>query len=86
VVWQVDNRGQAGYGHAFESPIYRNMGPTELADQVAGVKHLISMGIADPGAVGVHGWSYGGFMTLNLMLNARMFFAAVWQARRSRAG
>jgi dipeptidyl-peptidase-4 len=74
VVWQVDNRGQAGYGHAFESPIYRNMGPTELADQVAGVKHLISMGIADPGRVGVHGWSYGGFMTLNLMLNASDVF------------
>jgi dipeptidyl-peptidase-4 len=70
LVWQVDNRGGSGYGHAFESPIYRNMGPTELTDQVAGVKHLVSLGIADPARVGVHGWSYGGFMTLNLMLNA----------------
>ena len=70
VVWQAENRGGAGRGHAFETPIYRNLGPTELADQVAGVKYLISLGYVDPRRVGIHGWSYGGFMTLNAVLNA----------------
>ncbi|MEP7355555.1 MAG: DPP IV N-terminal domain-containing protein [Acidobacteriota bacterium] len=76
VVWQVDNRGSAGRGHAFESPVFRNLGPVELADQVAGVKQLVSMGFVDPARVGIRGWSYGGFMTLNAMLNAPVTFRA----------
>ncbi len=76
VVWQVDNRGSAGRGHAFEIPLFRNMGPVELADQVAGVKQLVSMGFVDPARVGIRGWSYGGFMTLNALLNASDTFHA----------
>jgi dipeptidyl-peptidase 4 len=70
VVWEAENRGIMGHGHAFETPIYHKLGPTELADQVAGVKYLISLGFADPGRIGIQGWSYGGFMTLNALLNA----------------
>lgn len=70
VVWQSENRGGMGRGHAFETGIFRQLGVTELADQVAGVKYLISLGFVDPGRVGIHGWSYGGFMTLNAVLNA----------------
>ena len=70
VVWQSENRGIRGRGHAFETPVYRNLGVTELADQVAGIKHLVSLGFVDPARIGIHGWSYGGFMTLNAMLNA----------------
>jgi dipeptidyl-peptidase-4 len=70
VVWEMDNRGSAGRGHAFETPVYRNLGATELADQRAGMEHLISMGFVDPQRIGVTGWSFGGFMTLNLLLNA----------------
>jgi dipeptidyl-peptidase-4 len=70
VVWEMDNRGSAGRGHAFESPVFRNLGTTELADQRAGVEHLISMGFVDSHRIGVTGWSFGGFMTLNLLLNA----------------
>ncbi|MEO8096814.1 MAG: S9 family peptidase [Acidobacteriota bacterium] len=76
VVWQVDNRGSTGRGHAFEIPIFRNLGPVELADQIAGVQHLVSLGFVDPARVGVRGWSYGGFMTLNAMLNAPDTFKA----------
>lgn len=76
VVWQVDNRGSAGRGHAFEIPLFRNMGPVELADQVAGVRQLVSMGFVDAARVGIRGWSYGGFMTLNAMLNAPDVFRA----------
>jgi len=76
VVWQVDNRGSSGRGHAFETPVFRKLGSTELADQVAGVEYLVSLGFVDPTRVGIRGWSYGGFMTLNAMLNAPDVFRA----------
>ncbi len=75
-IWQCENRGGLGRGHAFETAIYRKLGPNELADQVAGVKYLIDAGIADPARIGIHGWSYGGFMTANAMLNAPDVFRA----------
>ncbi len=74
VVWQSENRGGLGRGHAFETDIYHKLGVTELADQVAGVKYLVAQGIVDPDRVGVHGWSYGGFMTANALLNAADVF------------
>jgi dipeptidyl-peptidase-4 len=76
VIWQCENRGGLGRGHAFETAIYHKLGPNELADQVAGVKYLIAQGIADPARIGIHGWSYGGFMTTNAMLNAPDVFRA----------
>ncbi|MGP8246881.1 MAG: S9 family peptidase [Bryobacteraceae bacterium] len=76
IVWQCENRGGTGRGHAFETAIYHQLGVTELADQVAGVRYLISLGIADPARIGIHGWSYGGFMTANALLNAADVFHA----------
>ncbi|HEV8415883.1 MAG TPA: S9 family peptidase [Bryobacteraceae bacterium] len=76
VVWQVDNRGSSGRGHAFETPVYHKLGEIELADQVAGVEHLVSLGFVDRSRIGIRGWSYGGFMTLNAMLNASGVFRA----------
>ncbi len=76
VIWQCENRGGSGRGHAFETPVYHHLGVNELADQVAGVKYLISLGLADPQRIGIHGWSYGGFMTANAMLNAPDVFRA----------
>jgi dipeptidyl-peptidase-4 len=76
LVWQCENRGGEGRGHDFETAIYRRLGVTELADQVAGVRHLIEIGLADPKRIGIHGWSYGGFMTINAMFNAPEVFQA----------
>lgn len=76
VVWEMDNRGSAGRGHGFETPVYRNLGARELADQREGVEYLIARGFIDPQRIGVSGWSYGGFMTLNLLLNAPDLFHA----------
>jgi dipeptidyl-peptidase-4 len=64
VIWQLDNRGSSGRGHAFESPIYHNMGAQEMKDQVEGIRYLISQGFVDARRIGLYGWSYGGYMTL----------------------
>ena len=76
VVWQVDNRGSSGRGHAFETPVFHKLGSIELADQVAGVEYLVSLGFVDRARIGIRGWSYGGFMTLNALLNAPDVFRA----------
>jgi len=76
VIWQMDNRGSSGRGHAFETPLYHRFGKTELADQLEGVRHLLSQGFVDPARVGIYGWSYGGFLTLYSLLNAPDVFRA----------
>ena len=76
VVWQMDNRGTSGRGHAFETPVFRNLGAVELADQREGIEHLIAMGFVDAARIGVTGWSYGGFMTIHMLLNAGDLFRA----------
>jgi len=70
VIWQLDNRGSTGRGHAFEAPIYHDMGAHELADQKDGINYLIAQGFVDPGRIGLYGWSYGGFMTLYTITHA----------------
>lgn len=67
VMFTVDSRGSANRGHAFESVIHRNLGVNEMADQVKGVEFLKSLPYVDADRIGVDGWSYGGFMTTNLM-------------------
>ncbi len=76
VIWQLDNRGSKGRGHAFETPIYHRTGKTELADQLEGVHYLIEQGFVDPARIGIYGWSYGGYMTLYSLLNAPDTFRA----------
>ena len=76
VIWQVDNRGSKGRGHAFESPIYHRMGKTELDDQLDGIRYLLSQGFVDAARIGIYGWSYGGYMTLYSLLNAPETFRA----------
>jgi dipeptidyl-peptidase-4 len=76
VIWQVDNRGTSGRGHAFEAPVHKQLGVVELEDQKMGVEYLLKLGFVDPKRIGVNGWSYGGFMTLNCLLNAPDVFAA----------
>jgi dipeptidyl-peptidase 4 len=69
VIWQVDNRGSGGRGHTWESKLYRRFGKIEVEDQKAGIEHLVSLGFVDATRIGMSGWSYGGYMTLNTMLS-----------------
>ncbi len=76
VVFCVDNRGSWGRGHAFEAVIHRRLGEVELADQIAGVRHLTEQPWVDSGRIGVYGGSYGAFMALMAMNRAPEHFAA----------
>ena len=67
VLFVVDNRGSENRGFAFESVTHRHLGDNEMADQMEGVKFLKSLPYVDADRIGVHGWSFGGFMTTNLM-------------------
>ena len=67
VVYVQDNRGTPNRGAAFEKAINRRCGQAEMADQVAGLRRLMEQPWVDGGRIGVHGWSYGGFMTISLM-------------------
>ncbi|MCE5345868.1 MAG: S9 family peptidase [Bacteroidales bacterium] len=68
VIFTLDNRGSANRGFEFESVIHRHVGDIEIADQMTGVKYLKSLSYVDTTRIGVDGWSYGGFMTVSLML------------------
>lgn len=76
LIFSLDNRGSYNRGHAFETPIYRQFGKVELEDQLAGVKYLKSLPFVDGSRIGIWGWSYGGFMTLEAMFNAPGVFKA----------
>ena len=66
-VYIQDNRGTENRGAAFEKAINRRCGAEEMKDQMAGVRRLMDLPYIDASRIGVHGWSYGGFMTISLM-------------------
>jgi len=74
IIFALDNRGSAGRGHAFETPVYHRFGTLELSDQRDGVAWLQQQPWVDPTRIGIWGWSYGGFMTLNAMFEAADYF------------
>lgn len=68
IMFSIDNRGSENRGLEFENVTFRHLGTEEMKDQMEGVKFLKSLPYIDTGRMGVHGWSFGGFMTTNLML------------------
>ena len=67
LVYVQDNRGTSNRGAAFEKAINRQCGKAEMEDQMVGINWLRSLPYVDASRIGVHGWSYGGFMTISLM-------------------
>jgi dipeptidyl-peptidase 4 len=76
IVFSIDNRGSANRGFEFESVVHRNMGTLEMEDQIAGINWLKSHPWVDGNRMGIHGWSYGGFMTTSLMTRHPGIFKA----------
>ena len=63
----LDNRGSENRGKAFEQATFRQLGQVEMQDQMQGVEYLKTLPYVDADRIGVHGWSFGGFMTISLM-------------------
>lgn len=69
IVYVQDNRGTECHGAEYEKAIHNYAGQCEMADQMAGLSELMTLPYVDKERIGVHGWSYGGFMTISLMTN-----------------
>ena len=65
----LDNRGSENRGRDFEQATFRHLGQVEMQDQMRGVDFLRTLNYVDTARLGVHGWSFGGFMTISLMTN-----------------
>lgn len=73
VVFQVDDRASSLAGHKYEVALYRNYGPTALADHRVAVEYLRSLKFIDPGRIAVWGWSGGGFSTCFDLTHSDLF-------------
>ena len=69
ILFILDNRGSENRGLAFEQATFRQLGQIEMQDQMKGVDFLRTRPYVDMQRLGVHGWSFGGFMTISLMVN-----------------
>lgn len=68
IIFTMDGRGSSNRGLKFEQAVFRNLGTTEMNDQMKGVDYLRSLPYVDSERMGIHGWSFGGFMTTSFML------------------
>lgn len=69
VLFILDNRGSENRGKDFEQVTFRHLGQEEMKDQMKGVDFLRTLSYVDTARIGVHGWSFGGFMTISLITN-----------------
>ena len=69
ILFILDNRGSENRGRDFEQATFHQLGQIEMQDQMKGVEYLKSLPYVDMNRLGVHGWSFGGFMTISLMTN-----------------
>ena len=76
IVFTMDNRGTESRGVEYEHCIHRRLGTCEMEDQMVGINYLRSLPYVDTTRIGIHGWSYGGFMTISMMTNHNTVFKA----------
>lgn len=76
IIFTMDGRGSSNRGLKFEQAVFRNLGVNEMKDQMKGVEFLKSLPYVNAAKMGIHGWSFGGFMTTNLMLSYPDVFKA----------
>ncbi len=74
IIFTIDNRGSDNRGLEFEQATFRKLGTIEIEDQLLGLNYLSKFNYVDTNRVGVFGWSYGGFMTISLMLRTNNAF------------
>ncbi len=70
IVASVDNRGTGARGKAWRKIVYKQLGVVETQDQAAAARAIGRLPYVDSTRIGIWGWSYGGFMTLNALTQA----------------
>jgi len=73
IVWVCDNRTASGKGAESVWPAYQRFGPLELQDIEDGLAWLKAQPWVDGSRIGIHGWSYGGFMTTFALTHSKSF-------------
>jgi dipeptidyl-peptidase-4 len=76
LVLSIDPRGSDNRGKAFEQAIFRRAGEAQMEDLMSGIQYLNTVSYADKNRMGLFGWSYGGFMTIDFMLHHPGVFKA----------
>lgn len=76
IIFTMDGRGSSNRGLKFEQAVFRNLGETEMKDQLKGVEYLKSLPYVNADKMGIHGWSFGGFMTTSFILKYPEVFKA----------
>jgi dipeptidyl aminopeptidase/acylaminoacyl peptidase len=76
-VLAVNPRGSSGRGFDFARAIYADWGNKDTRDLLAGIDHLVQLGIADPDRLGIGGWSYGAILTDEVIARDTRFKAAI---------
>ena len=69
IVFTIDTRGSDNRGKTFEQSMFRHLGDVQMQDLMDGVDYLSSLASVDKNKMGLFGWSFGGFMTVDFMLN-----------------
>ena len=69
ILFILDNRGSERRGRDFEQATFRQLGQIEMQDQMKGIEYVKTLPYVEANRIGVHGWSFGGFMTISLMTN-----------------
>ena len=76
-VLAVNPRGSSGRGFEFARAIYADWGNKDSRDVLAGVDHVVAMGVADPARLAIGGWSYGAILTDQIIARDTRFKAAI---------
>lgn len=79
-VLQSNPRGSSGRSLEFSAANVGDWGGKDFEDIMAGVDHVIEIGVADPDRMGIMGGSYGGFMTFWAVTQTDRFQAAIGHA------
>ncbi len=73
IVWVCDNRTASGKGVESERKVYQNFGELELQDLEDGIAYLKSLPYVDASRIGLHGWSFGGYMTAYALTHSNSY-------------
>lgn len=73
LVWECDNRTASGKGAESTWPVFRRFGESELRDVEDCLTWLKQQPYVDGSRIGIHGWSYGGFLTAYALTHSTLF-------------